>query len=53
MTASAEQFPLITSQAVRQALLDRKEIALIDVASPKRRMASQPSCPLRFAWISN
>ncbi|MGN5479105.1 rhodanese-like domain-containing protein [Cupriavidus basilensis] len=44
MTASAEQFPLITSQAVRQALLDRKEIALVDVREEDPFAQSHPLC---------
>ncbi len=47
MTASAEQFPLITSQAVRQALLDRKEIALIDVREEDPFAQSHP------LWAAN
>ena len=31
MTAASHPFPVTTSQAVRQALLDRAEIALVDV----------------------
>lgn len=47
MTASAQPFPLITSQAVRQALLDRKEIALIDVREEDPFAQSHP------LWAAN
>jgi rhodanese-related sulfurtransferase len=47
MTASAEQFPLITSQGVRQALLGRKEIALIDVREEDPFAQSHP------LWAAN
>jgi rhodanese-related sulfurtransferase len=47
MTASAEQFPLITTQAVRQALLDRKEVALLDVREEDPFAQSHP------LWAAN